>query len=72
MVSWFKRPGDSKMPQRKEELMQRYLLTSNHSEQEWNRLKEGKQPVNEQEADEQIGEAAEGVAEELIQLGTAV
>ncbi len=60
------------MPQRKEELMQHYLLTCNRSEQERNLLKEGGQPVNNQEADEQLGEAAEGVAEALIQMGTAV
>ncbi len=52
--------------------MQRYLLTCNCSEQERNRLKEGEQPVNDQEADEQLGEAAKGVAETLIQVGTAV
>ncbi len=45
MVSWFKRPGDSKLLQCKEQLLQRYLLTCNHAEQERNRLKEGEDPV---------------------------
>jgi len=45
MVSWFKRPGDSKIPQRKEQLLRRYELTCHRSEQERNRLKEGEQPV---------------------------
>jgi hypothetical protein len=72
MVSWFKRPGDSKMPQRKDELMQYYLLTCNRLEQEQNCLKEGEHPVHNQEADEPLGEAAKGVAEALIQMGTAV
>jgi len=45
MVSWFKRPGDSKLPQRKDQLMQQYLRTCNRSEQERNWLKEGEEPV---------------------------
>ena len=49
MVSWFKRPGDSKVPQRKEDLIHWYLLTCTHSEQEQNRLKEGEQPVVDEE-----------------------
>jgi hypothetical protein len=47
-------------------------MVGNRLEQERNLLKEGEQPVNNQEADEQLGEAAEGVAEALIQMGTAV
>jgi hypothetical protein len=31
MVSWFKRPGDSKMPQRKEELMCLPVIAQNTS-----------------------------------------
>ncbi len=60
------------MPQRKDELMQYYLLTCNRLEQEQNCLKEGEHPVHNQEADEPLGEAAKGVAEALIQMGTAV
>jgi hypothetical protein len=45
MVSSFKRSGDSKLPQCKEQLLQCYLLTCNSSEQERNRLKEGEDPV---------------------------
>ncbi len=46
MVSWFKRPGDSTLLQCKDQLLRRYLLTCNHSEQERNRLKEGEEPVH--------------------------
>ena len=60
MVSWFKRPGDSKVPQRKEDLIRRYLLTCTRSEQERNRLKEGEQPVVDEEGvDGGDGEGAE-------------
>jgi hypothetical protein len=42
MVFWFKRPRDSKLLQRKEQLLQCYLLTCNCSEQERNYLKKEK------------------------------
>ena len=67
MVSWFKWPGDSKVPQRKEDLIFWYLLTCTHSEQEWNRLKEGEQPVVDEEGvdgGDGKGEGGEGGAEE--------
>ncbi len=54
MVSWFKKTGDSKLPQCKDQLLRRYLLICNRSEQERNRLKEGEEPVNDDAA------AAEG------------
>ena len=41
MVSWFKRPEDSKIPGIKSALYQRYLLTCTCHEEERNRLKEG-------------------------------
>jgi hypothetical protein len=87
MVSWFKRPGDSKLPQCKEQLLQRYLLTCNRSEQERNRLKEGEDPVMDDAAAAAGGNtevlAAMGnndgdeggvvpVVEALLQIGTAV
>ena len=63
MVSWFKWPGDSKVPQRKEDLIHWYLLTCTRSEQEWNRLKEGEQLVVDEEGvdggDGKGGEEAE-------------
>jgi len=40
MVSWFKRPGDSNIPKRKEQLLQRYLLTCHRSELEPKRKKD--------------------------------
>jgi hypothetical protein len=73
MVSWFKRPGDSKLPQRKDHLLRRYLLTCNRSEQERNRLKEGEEPVNDDaaaaERENDRGEG--GVIEALLQIGSA-
>ena len=82
MVSWFKRPGDSKLPQRKEQLLQRYLLTCNRSEQERNRLKEGEEPVIDDAAAEggnaealipAVGNGDEGgVVEALLQIGIGV
>jgi hypothetical protein len=54
MVSWFKRSGGSKLLQRKEQLLQCYLLTCNCAEQEHHRLKEGDDPV--------IGDAASAAA----------
>ena len=45
MVSWFKRPGDSKLPTTKNKLMERYALTCNRREDNRSRLKEGEEPV---------------------------
>jgi hypothetical protein len=45
MVSWFKRPGDSKMPTKKVDLLRRYQLTCIRREEERNRLKEGEEPL---------------------------
>ena len=82
MVSWFKRPGDSKLPQRKEQLMEQYMLTCNRSETERNRLKEGEQPIIDDATAERdvAGEqpayennaGEEGIAEALLQMLTEV
>jgi hypothetical protein len=40
MVSWFKQPGDSNIPKRKEHHLQRYLLTCHCSELELKRKKD--------------------------------
>ena len=45
MASWFKRPGDKALPSTKVDLLRRYYRTCNRSEQERSRLKEGEQPV---------------------------
>jgi hypothetical protein len=45
MVSWFKRPGDSNIPKRKEQLLRRYYLTCHHSESEPKHKKEDEPPV---------------------------
>ena len=45
MVSWYKRPGDSKMPSKRDKLIERYALTKNRSEAERSRLKEGEEAV---------------------------
>jgi len=49
MVSWFKRPGDSKLPTTKTKLQARYQLTCNRREDDRSRLKEGEEPVLDQE-----------------------
>ncbi len=82
MVSWFKRPGGSKLPQQKEQLLQRYLLTCNRSEQECNHLKEGEEPVIDDAAAEggnvevlipAVGNGDEGgMVEALLQIGIGV
>ena len=48
MVSWFKRPGDSKMPTTKAKLLERYALTMNCSEEERSCLKEGEDAIVEE------------------------
>jgi len=40
MVSWFKWPGDSNIPKRKEQLLQRYNLTCQRSELDPKRKKD--------------------------------
>jgi hypothetical protein len=45
MVAWFKQPGDSNIPKRKEQLMQQYLLTCHRSEVEPRRKKDGEPAV---------------------------
>ncbi len=45
MVSWYKRPGDSKMPTMRAKLIARYLLTCNRCEVDRNRLQPGEEPV---------------------------
>jgi hypothetical protein len=62
MVSWFKRPRDSKLLQCKEQLLQCYLLTCNCSEQERNCLK--KDP-----AIDDAAAAAGGNTEALAAIG---
>jgi hypothetical protein len=45
MVSYFKCPGNSKMPTTCNKLLQRYNLTCSCAETERGRLKEGEEPV---------------------------
>jgi hypothetical protein len=45
MVSWYKRPGDSKIPSTRAKLVARYLLTCNRIEDERNRKKLGKESI---------------------------
>jgi hypothetical protein len=84
MVSWFKRPGDSKLPQHKEQLLWQYLLTCNYSEQVRNRLNDGEEPVIDDAAAAEGGNTEAlaavknndtgegGVKEALLRIGTAV
>jgi hypothetical protein len=54
MVSWFKRPGDSNIPKRKDQLLQRYLLTCHRREDDPRRKKDDKPAVvdDEQQAEQ--------------------
>ncbi len=45
MVSWYKRPGDSKIPTTRAKLIARYLLTCNRCEVDRSRLQPGEEPV---------------------------
>ena len=59
MVSWFKRPGDSKMPSTKELLKQRYEQTKNRSENNCNYLSQGEVAIVDDAVDEQnVGDRA--------------
>ena len=51
MVSWFKRPGDSKMPTTKDLLKQRYDQTKNRSKHDRTYLKSSKAPIIDAVAD---------------------
>jgi hypothetical protein len=55
MVAWFKRPGDSNIPKRKEQLMQWYIPTCTRSEQEPRRKKDDEPPV----VDDEVPSAAQ-------------
>jgi len=79
MVSWFKQPGDSNIPKKKEHLLQRYLHTFHRREEEPKRKKDDELPVvdnnpvntvNDPENATANGtalEAHEGIAAALIQ-----
>jgi hypothetical protein len=54
MVSWFKRPGDKAFPSTKIQLLHRYFHTCNRCEQEHTRLKQGEQPVLDDDDDETL------------------
>jgi hypothetical protein len=71
MVAWFKRPGDSNIPKRKEQLMQRYLLTCHRSEQEPERKKDDEPAVTDSTEPADDGDEG-GVAEALLQMLTEV
>ena len=51
MVSWFRRPGDSKMPSTKELLKQQYEQTKNRSKNNRTYLKAGEDPISDANAD---------------------
>ena len=56
ICSWFKRPGDSKLPNTKEALKARYELTYTRREEERNRLKVGEVAVVDELLELDIGE----------------
>ncbi len=45
LVNWYKRPGDSKLPGRKQDLILRYELTKRRVEAEQNRKKDDEDAV---------------------------
>jgi len=55
MVSWFKHPGDSKIPTTKTKLKARYELTCNRREDDRSGLNEGEEPVLDEEGAEEHG-----------------
>jgi hypothetical protein len=62
MVAWFKRPGNSNIPKRKEQLMQRYLLTCNRSEVEPQWKKDDEPAVTDSVENNNMDNGAGGVA----------
>ena len=64
MVSWFKRPGDSKMPSTKELLKQRYDQTKNRSEKNRTYLKAGEDPIIDANANANANDEPNGGSEE--------
>jgi hypothetical protein len=64
MVSWFKRPGDSKIPTTKAKLKARYELTCNRREDDRSRLKVGEEPVLDEEGAEEQAALDEAALDE--------
>ena len=60
MVTWFKRPGDSKMPSTKELLKQRYEQTKKRSKNDRTYLKSGKAPIIDADANDDDEQNAGG------------
>ena len=63
MVSWYKHPGDSKMPSKQDKLIERYALTKNRSEAEWSHLKEGEEAVVDDDEEQNGGGENNGEGE---------
>jgi len=63
MVAWFKQPGDSNIPKRKEQLMQWYLLTCNRSEVELRRKKYDEPAVTNSVKNNNMDNGARGIVE---------
>jgi hypothetical protein len=57
LVKWYKRPGDSKLPGRKQNLILRYELTKGRVETERNRKKDDEDAVRDDDEEENIAVA---------------
>ncbi len=57
LVKWYKRPGDSKLPGRKQDLILRYELTKGRVETERNRKKDDEDAVRDDDEEENIAVA---------------
>jgi len=75
MVAWFKRPGDSNIPKRKEQLLRRYQLTCHRREEEPKRKKDDELPVVDaidaidDAAADNLNEAEQDIAVTLLHIG---
>jgi hypothetical protein len=57
LVKWFKRPGDSKMPSKKQELIQRYEQTKGRVQTEHQRKKDNEEAVRDGDEENAVPDA---------------
>ena len=67
MVSWFKQPGDSKIPVMKAKLLERYALTSGCSENDRTHLADGELAAH--DGDENISDEEGGNCNDEVAVG---
>jgi hypothetical protein len=71
LVKWFKRPGDSKLPGRRQELIQRYELTKGRVETDRNRKKDNEEAARDGDEENIAPLAMEALAPAEEQLNVA-